>query len=109
MGQFFATGILLFHPDYTIQAWVPYVIFIVILLFSLAVCACGTLVLERWNKVGGIYVLLATLVLFITPLVRLTLCRSTFDTHSLCFIGESHISPEHSVRPALFKSCTLFH
>lgn len=47
-------------------------IFLVLMLFSLAVCAAGTVALERYTRFGGVFVLLSTVVLFIVPLVSPT-------------------------------------
>ncbi|KAL8279468.1 hypothetical protein RQP46_008030 [Phenoliferia psychrophenolica] len=89
MAQFFATAIVLFHPDYIIPTWVPYVIFIALLAFSLAICSLGTVFLEKWNRVGGVYVLLATVVMFVVPLAM------SPSGHSVRYIL-SQFDPEYS-------------
>ncbi|KAK4687521.1 choline transport protein, partial [Tremellales sp. Uapishka_1] len=70
ISQGVSTAILLYHPDYLIKAWIPYVIFVTLLLCSLFCCALGTVFLERISRFGGIYVFLATAVTFIVPLAK---------------------------------------
>lgn len=71
MGQVLATAVVIFHPDYIIPTWLPYIIFLVVLVASIILCSLGTVFLDRFSLVGGLWVPAVTVVLFIVPLVSL--------------------------------------
>lgn len=64
MGQFTSTMVVLFHPDYIIPTWLSFVIFIAFLAVALVICSLGTVFLERFGRLGGIFVPVVTVILF---------------------------------------------
>lgn len=65
-----ATSIVLFHPDYIVSAGVAYAIFIGVLILTTLISCMGTKYLNKFGEYGAIYVLVASIVLVIAPLVR---------------------------------------
>ncbi|KAK4699261.1 choline transport protein, partial [Phenoliferia sp. Uapishka_3] len=70
MGQVISTAVVLFHPDYIIPTWLPYVIFLVLLVVTVALCSAGTVFLDLFSRTGGVLIPIVTVVLFIVPLAK---------------------------------------
>jgi amino acid transporter len=60
---------LLFHPDYVITPVLAWGLFMVILLLACAISLSGTNFLERFNRVGLVWLILVTVILIVVPLV----------------------------------------